>query len=240
MIHRDLRTAEIEANLASVEHRVAAACAAVGRSPSELTVVAVTKTFPAEDIARLHALGLREIGENRDQDAVAKVGACAAMGLTDLRWHFVGQLQRNKAASVATYANVIHSVDRQRLVTSLDSAAAKAGRTPTCLVQVDLREPPQDDGRGGAAPADVERLAASVAAAEHLTVGGVMAVAPLDSDPAVAFRALARIATRLRSTYPQAVVVSAGMSADLEAAIEAGATHLRLGSALLGSRPPLR
>lgn len=236
----DPRLAEIAANVERVEARIAAACRAAGRDRRELTVVAVTKTFPAEDVARLHRLGFRDVGENRDQDAAPKAQACTRRGLTDLRWHFVGQLQRNKAASVARYASVVHSVDRDRLVDALDDAAAKAGRPLTCLVQVDLRDQPVDDGRGGAAPADVPRLSERVAAAEHLTLGGVMAVAPLDADPAEAFGRLAEVAAGLRAAYPEATIISAGMSGDLEAAVAAGATHLRLGTALLGSRPPLR
>ena len=233
------RRAEITANLARVEERIAAACGAAGRDRADLTLVAVTKTFPAEDVGHLAALGVRDVGENRDQEAAAKVAACRDAGVDGLVWHFVGQLQRNKAGSVATYADVVHSVDRLRLVVALDRAAGTAGRRLTALVQVDLRDEPMGDGRGGAAPTDVAELAAAVAAADRLELGGVMAVAPADADPDVAFARLAEIATRLRDDHPGAVVVSAGMSGDLEAAVRHGATHLRVGSALLGSRPPL-
>jgi len=233
------RRDEIAANLASVEERIAAACADAGRDRAELTLVAVTKTFPAEDVAHLAALGVRDVGENRDQEAAAKVTACRDAGVGELVWHFVGQLQRNKAGSVATYADVVHSVDRLRLVAALDRAAGTAGRRLTALVQVDLRDDPRDDGRGGAAPTDVAELAAAVAAADRLDLGGVMAVAPADADPDAAFARLAEVATRLRDGHPDAVVVSAGMSGDLEAAVKHGATHLRVGTALLGSRPPL-
>ena len=233
------RRAEIAANLARVEQRIAAACADAGRDRAGLTLVAVTKTFPAEDVAHLAALGVRDVGENRDQEAAAKVAACRDAGVSELVWHFVGQLQRNKAGSVATYADVVHSVDRLRLVTALDRAAGTAGRRLTALVQVDLRDEPADDGRGGAAPDDVAGLAAAVAATDRLDLGGVMAVAPADADPDVAFARLAEVAARLRQDHPGAVVVSAGMSGDLEAAVRHGATHLRVGSALLGSRPPL-
>jgi pyridoxal phosphate enzyme (YggS family) len=233
------RRAEIAANLERVRARVAAACERAGRDPAEITVVAVTKTFPAEDVGHLAALGVRDVGENRDQDAAAKVAACRAGGLTDLVWHFVGQLQRNKAASVATYADVVHSVDRVRLVDALERGAAKAGRHLTVLVQVDLREPPVDDGRGGVAPAGLAEVASAVDAAEHLTLGGLMAVAPLGADADDAFARLADLSDRLRGTYPSASIVSAGMSGDLEAAVAHRATHLRVGSALLGSRPAL-
>lgn len=233
------RRAEVAANLDRVRARIATACERAGRDPAELTLVAITKTFPADDLAHLAALGLRDVGENRDQDAAAKVAACRAAGLTDLVWHFVGQLQRNKAASVATYADVVHSVDRVRLVDALEKGAAKAGREVTTLVQVDLREPPVDDGRGGVAPAGVDEVAAAVDAAEHLRLAGLMAVAPLGGSADEAFDRLAHLSERLRARYPGATVISAGMSGDLEAAIAHGATHLRVGSALLGSRPAL-
>ena len=233
------RRDDIAAGLALVEERITAACRAAGRDRSEITLVAVTKTFPAQDVAHLAALGVRDVGENRDRDAAAKVAACRELGLVGLRWHFVGQVQRNKAASVSSYADLVHSVDRLTLVRALELGAARAGRVVDCLVQVDLRDPPVDDGRGGASPDGVEAVAAALSEAGHLTLAGVMAVAPLGADPAEAFGRLAEIATGLRATYRGAVVMSAGMSGDLEAAVAAGATHLRVGTALLGSRPPL-
>ena len=234
------RRAEIADNLTAVEDRIAAACSAAGRVRAELTLIAVTKTFPAGDVGHLAALGVRDVGENRDQDAAAKVAECERAGVHGLRWHFVGQLQRNKAGSVATYAHVVHSVDRARLVTALDRAAGTAGRRVVALLQVDLRSEPADDDRGGAPPAELAALADAVVATQNLDRGGVMAVAPTGEDPAAAFARLAEAAERLRRDHPSAVVVSAGMSGDLEAAVEHGATHLRVGTALLGSRPLLR
>ena len=231
------RRAEIAANLDRVEARIAAACRAAERDRAEITLVAVTKTFPADDVGHLAALGVRDVGENRAADAAEKVAACREAGLTDLTWHFVGQVQTNKAALVAGCCDVVHSVDRARLVTALDKGAGAAGRRLRVLVQVDLAG---TDGRGGAAPADVPAIAAAVADAEHLDLAGVMAVAPLDEDPGEAFGRLAEVAEALRREHPGAVVVSAGMSGDLEAAVARGATHLRVGTALLGSRPPLR
>ena len=231
------RRAEIAANLDRVEARIAAACQAAGRDRAEITLVAVTKTFPADDVGHLAALGVLEVGENRAADAAEKVAACREAGVTDLTWHFVGQVQTNKAALVAGCCDVVHSVDRARLVTALDKGAGAAGRRLRVLVQVDLAG---TDGRGGAAPADVPAIAAAVADAEHLDLAGVMAVAPLDEDPGEAFGRLAEVAEALRRDHPGAVVVSAGMSGDLEAAVARGATHLRVGTALLGSRPPLR
>lgn len=234
------RRAEIAAGLAHVEDRISAACAAAGRDRAEVSLVAVTKTFPASDVAHLAALGLRDMGENRAADAAAKVEQCRAAGLTGLVWHFVGQLQTNKAAVVAGCADVVHSVDRERLVRALDRAAGDAGRRLRCLVQVDLADQPDDAARGGARPAEVPPLADALGAAEHLDLAGVMAVAPLDGDPGEAFGRLAQVAEVLRRDHPDAVVVSAGMSGDLEAAVRHGATHLRVGTALLGSRPSLQ
>ena len=236
------RRDEIAANLSRVCERVAGACVAAGRSADSVRLVAVTKTFPFTDVAHLFALGVRDMGESRDGDAAAKVAQARDAGLADLVWHFVGQVQRNKAGSITAYADVVHSVDRLRLVDALDRGAGAAARRVSCLVQVDLREPPVDDGRGGAAPDRVEEVAAAVAAADHLRLGGVMAVAPRADDPAGTDRALARLqdlSAQLRTAYPQATIVSAGMSGDLEVAIGRGATHLRVGTALLGSRPVL-
>jgi pyridoxal phosphate enzyme (YggS family) len=229
------RRAELAANLGDVRARIDAAAVAAGRDPAEVTLVVITKTWPASDVALLADLGVTDVGENRDQEARAKHAETAALGL---RWHFVGQLQRNKARSVASYADVIHSVDRVELVHALDRAAADHGREVTVLIQVDLADPPQPH-RGGVVPAAVEDLAAEVARAGSLRLGGVMAVAPLGADAGAAFARLAEVAERLRTAYPQARIVSAGMSGDLEAAVAAGATHVRVGTAVLGGRPPL-
>ena len=230
------RRDEIAAGLHAVRQRIAAACAAAGRSASEITLIAVTKTRPASDVRLLSELGLTDVGENRDQEARAKAEACAAAGLK-LTWHFIGQLQVNKAASVVSYADVIHSVDRLRLVSALARHARSAGRTISCLVQVSLDGPYAGGGRGGAASGDVPAIAAAIAGETGLDLGGVMAVAPLGRPPAAAFADLAQVSARLRQAYPNATVISAGMSGDLAEAIMAGATHVRIGTALLGGRP---
>jgi PLP dependent protein len=181
-----------------------------------------------------------EFGENRDQEAAPKAARCAALGL-NLRWHFVGQLQVNKAGSVAKYAEVVHSVDRSRLVRALGSHAVPAGRRLTCLIQVNLDETaagPAEAGRGGALPGAVAALAAEIAALDGLALGGVMAVAPLDAPARPAFARLRQVAEQVRSAYPGAMMISAGMSGDLDDAIAEGATHVRVGTALLGGRPP--
>jgi pyridoxal phosphate enzyme (YggS family) len=228
----DRRRAELAGNLADLEARIEAACRSAGRRRDEVRLIAVTKTFPASDVALLHGLALHDMGENRDQEAAPKAAELAAL---DLRWHFIGALQTNKCASVVRYASVVHAVDRDRLVTALDAAAVRAGRRLRCLVQVDL-DAGAAPGRAGARPAEVGRLADAIAASQALDLGGVMAVAPLRADPAVAFEALATIAEGVRRDHPAAVMISAGMSGDLEAAVGAGATHLRVGTALLGSR----
>jgi hypothetical protein len=234
----DQRRTQLAANLAAVRQRIETACRVAGRHGEEVTIVAITKTFPASDVRLLAELGITDVGENRDQDARPKAQACADLGLT---WHFVGQLQRNKAASVASYAAIVESVDRARLVTALDRAAGQAGRRLGACLQVDLDERPPDVGpstaeRGGCAPAELLALAGQVAASEHLDLLGVMAVAPLGVDPRGAFDRLADLHVGLLAEHPGATMRSAGMSGDLEAAIAAGATHVRLGSALLGRR----
>lgn len=230
------RRAEIAANLERLETRIAAACAAAGRSRDEITLVAVTKTFPADDVMHLAALGVREVGENRDQDAAAKARACRDAGVPGLVWHFVGQLQRNKAASVASYADVVHSVDSERLLAALDRGAVRAGRTLEVLLQVSLDG---DPGRGGVLAPDLAALARATVGCEALVLRGLMAVAPLGWDPRQAFDEVVALGAGLRRDHPTATWVSAGMSGDLEAAVAAGATHLRVGGAVLGSRPPL-
>ncbi len=242
------RLAEIAAGLAAVRARIEVACAAAGRQPDEVGLVAVTKTFPVSDVLLLHRLGVADIGENKDQEAAPKAAACAAAGVA-VRWHFVGQLQVNKAASVARYAHTVHSVDRLRLVQALGRRAAAAGREISCLVQVDLDpaawpasgvsgSPGPAPGRGGADPAQVPELAAAVAAEPGLALAGVMAVAPLGQPARPAFARLREIAETVRSVHPSAMTISAGMSGDLEDAIAEGATLVRVGTALLGGRRP--
>lgn len=233
-----VRRDEVEWGLCSVRQRIEQACADVGRDPAEVTLIAITKTFPPEDVRLLAELGVTDIGENRDQEARPKHDACADL---DLRWHYVGQLQRNKARSVAHYADVVHSVDRLSLVTALSTAAVSVDRELTALVQVSLDGDAPDADRGGVPPDLAADLADAIALAPGLRLGGVMGVAPLVGGPDAAFARLARTAEQIRHEHPQAVIVSAGMSNDLEQAIRHGATHVRVGTALLGHRaPPVR
>jgi len=228
------RRDELAGRLAAVRDRIAAAARSAGRDPAGVTLVVVTKTFPADDIELLAQLGVTDIGESRHPEARDK----AALVSVRLTWHFVGAVQTNKARAVARYADVVHSVDRERLVDALSDGAHRAARQLDCLVQVSLDQPDQRGGRSGAPPAQVLALADRVSAAEGLRLRGVMAVAPSAADPAEAFARLATVAAAVRSHHPEAGLVSAGMSADLEPAIAAGATHVRIGRAILGERPP--
>jgi PLP dependent protein len=226
------RREELAARLADVRRRIAKVCAAAGRDPGEITLIAVTKTRPASDVRLVSELGLSDVGENRDAEAAPKAALCADL---DLTWHFVGQLQTNKCASVVRYASVVHSVDRSRLIRALGQAACRAERVIDCLVEVSLDG---DPARGGAPAGGVPALAEALEAEEGLVLRGVMAVAPLAMAPADAFARLLDSAAAVRAVRASATVISAGMSGDLEAAVEAGATHLRIGTALLGDREP--
>ncbi|WP_438488480.1 YggS family pyridoxal phosphate-dependent enzyme [Streptomyces sp. S186] len=241
----DDRRTQLADNLARVEDRISTACAKAGRSRDEVTLIVVTKTYPASDVRLLAELGVRQVAENRDQEAAPKAAECADLPLT---WHFVGQLQTNKVRSVAGYAGVVQSVDRPRLVTALSREAVRAGRELGCLIQVAFDVESGQNGRitgdrGGVAPEGVAELAEAITAAQGLRLDGLMSVAPLAGPYAgrqrAAFERLMEISSDLRVTHPAATMVSAGMSADLEDAVAAGATHVRIGTAVLGVRPRL-
>lgn len=235
------RRAELAAAVARVRGRIAAACAASGRDPGEVRLLAVTKTFPATDVALLADLGLIDVAEARDQEATRKVAEVAAIrpAIPPVRWHMVGQLQRNKARSVARWAVQVQSVDSVRLIEALDRAARAAQEAGErvgalgVLVQASLDG---DPARSGCPLVELEALADRVAAATALRLEGVMGVAPLGGDPGAAFAELAAAALRLRRQHPGAVELSAGMSGDLEQAIAQGSTCVRVGIALLGDR----
>ncbi|MFG2499418.1 YggS family pyridoxal phosphate-dependent enzyme [Streptomyces sp. NPDC048441] len=235
------RKSQLAANLANVEERIAAACVAAGRKRAEVTLIVVTKTYPASDVRILSELGVRHVAENRDQDAAPKAADCSDLPLT---WHFVGQLQTNKVRSVVSYADVVQSVDRPKLVTALSTGAVRAGRELGCLLQVALDAEENGRGeRGGVGPGGIEELAGLVAQAPGLRLDGLMTVAPLTGPYAgrqqAAFERLMEFSTLMRAAHPAANMVSAGMSADLEQAVAAGATHVRVGTAVLGVRPGL-
>jgi pyridoxal phosphate enzyme (YggS family) len=228
----DVRRAELVSSLAAVRRRIADAAEAAGRDPRGITLIAVTKTYPAADVATLAELGVLDIGESRDQEARAKL---AELGDLPLRWHVVGRVQTNKARSVAGYAYAVHSVDRPRLVHALAAAASGREAPLDVFVQVSLDGDPE---RGGAPVSEVAALADLVAGSAGLLLCGVMAVPPLGADADVAFARLAEIAAEVRAAHPDAASISAGMSEDLEAAVRHGSTHVRVGSALLGRRGP--
>lgn len=235
------RRGELAEALATVRNRIATACAAAGRDPAEVRLLAVTKTVPALDVALLSDLGLLDVAEARAVEAAAKVAEVAALRSgVEVRWHMVGRVQRNKARSVAQWAVQVQSVDSLRLVEALDRAtrtASEAGhRHPALgvLIQVSLDG---DVKRGGCPLSQVQVLADRVVAAPALRLDGVMAVAPLGLDPGRAFATLSEAAARLRRAHPGAVEISAGMSGDFEQAIAYGSTCVRVGTALMGDRP---
>ncbi|CUR61746.1 conserved hypothetical protein [metagenome] len=230
------RRDQLAANLDAVRRRIADACAGVGRDADEVSLVVVTKFFPASDVRLLAGLGVTDVGENRHQEAEAKAAECADLGL---RWHFIGGLQSNKAAAVARYADVVESVDRAKLVAPLSRGAHERSHEVEVLLQVSL-DPPGADHRSGADPATLPDLAARVIDAGMLHLRGLMAVAPLGADPGAAFARLAEIRSDFVREHPGATVLSAGMSGDLEAAVARGATHVRVGSAVLGPRPAVQ
>jgi pyridoxal phosphate enzyme (YggS family) len=217
----------LEARVREVEERIALAARASGREASDITTIVVTKFHPAQLVRDLFALGIRHVGENRHQEAVAKHAELAEL---DLTWHFIGQLQSNKARAVAEYARVIHSVDRPSLV----SALANQDREVDVFLEINLTDIP---GRGGVMPGDLESLCEAVLQVPQLNLRGVMAVAPVDEEPAPAFDRVLGYAARVRALAPGARDLSIGMSGDFEAAIARGATHLRIGTAITGKRP---
>lgn len=236
------RRDEIAAGLAEVEQRIVTVCETAGRSRNEITLIVVTKTHPASDVDLLAQLGVTDVGENRHPEAQLKMEELRAGGadhvVTLPRCHFLGGLQTNKAGAVARYADMVHSVDRLKLTRSLSRGAEEAGRTLDCLIQVDFDS--KDPGRSGVVPAGIPELADAIAASAHLTLSGLMTVAPLGENPAPHFEHLAQLSAELRTDHPGATIVSAGMSADFETAIKAGATHLRIGRSVLGVRASTR
>ena len=229
------RLAGIKDNLETLQSRIDNACQEAKRSSTEITLIAVTKTYPADDVDLLKQLGIDDVGENRDQEAALKRTQVQA----DFNWHFIGQLQSNKAKSVVSYAHLIHSVDRSSLAKEIQKSAQGVDKKQAVLIQLDLDQSGPDPTRGGLWPTELMVLAQQITDSSHLELKGLMSVAPLEENPAVAFARLAVIRAEFLKTYPQASILSAGMSDDLEAAILHGATHLRIGSALLGERPKI-
>lgn len=227
---------DLAERLTALDARVADAARAVGRDSGALTRIVVTKFHPAQLVTDLAALGVRDVGENRQQELTAKRAALQQVEgpAADVRWHFIGQLQSKKARAVRAASDCVHSVDRDRVADALH-AADPDGNVLDVFLQVNLTD---DPGRGGISPGEVEALAEHVAArCPSLRVRGVMAVAPLTQAPAAAFERLAAAADAVRRVVPDAAWMSAGMSGDFAEAIAAGATHLRIGTAITGPRP---
>ena len=218
------RRAEIAERLLDVQERIAVAAKRAQREPAEITLIAVTKTFPISDIEILSELGLHEFGENRDGDAAPKAAAVAG------RWHFQGQIQSNKLKSICSWAHVIHSLDELRHFEVIEKFAT---HPLEIFLQVNLDGSAQ---RGGAAIESLYPLASIIQEHPAHRLAGLMAVAPLGIDPEIAFENLQEIQRGFLSDFPLAKSLSAGMSHDFEIAISYGATHLRIGSQIMGSR----
>lgn len=234
------RSEELAENLAAVRARIAAACAAAGRQPAEIRLLAVTKTFPAADVALMADLGLADFAENRDQEAARKAAELRELRPDQgVRWTMVGRLQRNKARSVAGWADEVQSVDSTRLADALHQATRVSLDRGNRVASLDVLVQASIDGdtdRGGCPLADLPGLSDHIGGLEALRLRGVMAVAPLGMPPEQAFDALAKAAERLRTDHPSATCLSAGMSGDLEQAITYGSTCVRVGTALFGGR----
>jgi PLP dependent protein len=221
------RRQALEQRLVAVRDRVADAASEAGRNVSTITTIVVTKFHPASLVADLASLGVRDVGENRHQDAGPKA---AELRDLDLTWHFIGQLQSNKVRAVLEYAALVHSVDRESLAAAIETT----GIPVEVFLQLNLTD---DPGRGGVAPGNLERLAERVLSVPNIRLRGVMAVAPLSDDARTAFARVRETSDRLRALAPQADALSMGMSGDFREAILEGATHLRIGTAITGIRP---
>jgi pyridoxal phosphate enzyme (YggS family) len=226
------RKDQILSNLELVKAKISAAAQAAGRAPSEITLIAVTKTFPVSDLEILYELGVRNFGENRDQEAAPKVGVLPA----DITWHFQGGIQSNKLKSISNWASVIHSVDKFKYAQMISQFSV--GKTKEIFIQVSLDTLPQS--REGVDPADLMQLAEQIMSLPNLEVKGLMAVAPLDQPTEQAFVRLQQIQQKFIQLYPAASSLSSGMSGDYELAISLGATHVRIGSSILGNRSPIK
>jgi len=225
------RVDEISANLEKVKEQIKLAAASANRLSEDITLVAVTKTFPVSDIEILYSLGIRDFGENRDQEASEKVGLLPK----DVRWHFQGQIQSNKLKSITSWASFIHSVDQLKYAQMISDYSA--GNEKPIFMQVSLDKPPQS--RSGVNPSELLELAGAISELPGIRLQGLMAVAPVNSPAEQAFAELEDIRSDFLSTFPDAKSLSIGMSGDYQIAIKYGATHIRIGSSILGIRSPI-
>jgi pyridoxal phosphate enzyme (YggS family) len=225
-------TSDLAGRVDGVFTAIADAARSASRDPSEITTIVVTKFHPAQLVRDLHALGIRDMGENRHQEAQAK--SRETSDLEGVRWHFIGQLQSKKARQARAYASSVHSLDRDSVI---DALSADDGTVLDGFVQINLTD---DAGRGGVEPQDLERVTERILGTPGLVLRGVMAVAPLDEEPRRAFARLRDLSDRVQALAPEATSISAGMSHDFADAIAEGATHLRIGTAITGNRPDAR
>jgi pyridoxal phosphate enzyme (YggS family) len=225
------RMDEISANLEKVNEQIKLAAEKANRSTDEITLIAVTKTFPVSDIEILYSLGIREFGENRDQEASGKVSLLP----DDVKWHFQGQIQSNKLKSITSWASYIHSVDQLKYAQIISQHSG--GKEKPIFIQVSLDKPPQS--RSGVNPSDLIELAGAISELPGISLQGLMAVAPVDSPAEEAFAELVAIRSDFLRTFPAAKSLSIGMSGDYQIAIKYGATHIRIGSSILGIRTPI-
>ena len=222
------RTSEITANLNDVKAKIASAALKAGRDADEITLIVVTKTFPVSDLEILYSLGVREFGENRDQEAVEKVAKLPS----NINWNFQGGIQSNKLKSISTWAGCIHSVDKLKYAQIISEQ--NTGKPKEIFIQVSLDQPPES--RGGVDPKRLIDLASEITKLPGISLKGLMAVAPLDLPEEQAFLKLKEIQADFVAAFKDAKYLSAGMSGDYEMAISHGATHLRIGSSILGNR----
>jgi pyridoxal phosphate enzyme (YggS family) len=238
------RASELATALAGLRDRLAAAAQAAGRDIADVELLPITKFFPASDVAILWRLGCRSFGESREQEASGKIAEFQVLtGATDVAWHMVGQIQRNKAKHIAAWADTVHSLSTAKVAAALDRGALQAieGGLRTdpvnVFVQVSLDGDTERGGVDAGDPAAVDAICAQVAQADGLRLVGLMAIPPLGVDPDAAFAALAAEHRRVLVNHPDATQLSAGMSGDLEAAVRHGSTCVRVGTALMGNRP---
>ena len=222
------RRAELSRSLSDVQARIINATARVSRKTEEVTLVAVTKTYPISDVEILHQLGVTHFGENRNAEGLEK------SALVSAHWHFQGQIQSNKIVSIASWAQTVHSLDDLSHVAKFDRAVGEIpGKRLNVFIQISLDG---DASRAGVAGDDLLALGQSMSSTKNLDLVGLMVVPPVQAEPEEAFSEVAEIAERFRSEFPTAQSLSAGMSGDYEIAIAHGATHIRVGSQILGPR----
>ena len=219
--------------LTEAQQRISAAASGCGRQADDINLIVVTKNHPTQLVFDLLDLGVRDFGENRDQEAAPKAAEVRASSNVEHRWHFIGQLQSNKVKSVVNYASSVHSLDRQSLLDSLGKATVERVSPLDVFIQLNLTD---DEGRGGIQPSNLLAFAENVLMHPGLNLVGVMGVAALDNNLDRDFGAIRSASESLKTLKPDATLISAGMSEDFETAIAYGATHLRIGSAITGKR----